>query len=393
MHPDAAARTVIDLFAVSWPEVGLDHVRAFLDDAGSEGVTWEAKADDERGILRPDSIRKAACGLANQIGGYVIIGAKWDKAAGRWTLPGIAAPDDQPELWLGKLLRLLNPTPRFDARAWTLDEGRIVAVVWVEQVEAPPCMTPRGHVYERVSGETLPVRDPAVLAALFERGRTARKRAIDFSVRAGTRALGASDWPARRSVGITVALASVGRDSDDINARLFTASFRAEVVAATERLVALPHTTNPTTSTRTEQDAFSCFVEFREDHVLLSAGSALPQHHTTWHILASWDGAVAASMSFDADASRDPPGFDLLLRTAWRELASIVDGLGGYGPAHLAIGIEASATGSGLYPRLPSPTWIGRTVNVGEPDEEVVASVEREVKRAGGVIADEPARN
>ena len=57
------------LFDVPWNDVDLEQVREFFANAGEEGVTWEAKAEDERGQLRPDSIRKAACGLANQVGG------------------------------------------------------------------------------------------------------------------------------------------------------------------------------------------------------------------------------------------------------------------------------------------------------------------------------------
>jgi hypothetical protein len=49
---------MIELFSVPWSQVELEHVRAFLDDAGEEGVTWEAKADDDRGRLRGDSIRR-----------------------------------------------------------------------------------------------------------------------------------------------------------------------------------------------------------------------------------------------------------------------------------------------------------------------------------------------
>jgi len=54
---------MIKLFSVPWSQVELEHVRAFLDDAAAsddeEGVTWEAKADDKRSRIRPDSIRKA----------------------------------------------------------------------------------------------------------------------------------------------------------------------------------------------------------------------------------------------------------------------------------------------------------------------------------------------
>jgi predicted HTH transcriptional regulator len=124
---------MIDLFDTPWDDLTPDALRAWLKTAGEDGVTWEAKADDEkRGRLHADSLRKAACGFANRDGGYVIVGAKRDADSGEWDLPGITKPDEEPELWVGRVLRDLRPAPRFVPRAWTLDAGRIAAVVWIE---------------------------------------------------------------------------------------------------------------------------------------------------------------------------------------------------------------------------------------------------------------------
>src|SRR4051794_17114618 len=99
---------MFDLFPASWAQLDLAAVEEFFNDAGEEGTTWEAKADDERGRLRADSVRKAANGLANRVGGYVIIGATRDQKTREWSVPGIESPDAEPELWLGKVLRRLN---------------------------------------------------------------------------------------------------------------------------------------------------------------------------------------------------------------------------------------------------------------------------------------------
>jgi hypothetical protein len=94
------------LFGVDFENLDLAHVEAFLAEAGEEGVTWEAKADDDDerkrpggeapGRLKPRTIQKAASGIANQIGGFLILGARWDKAAKRWRLPGIVVDDAEP---------------------------------------------------------------------------------------------------------------------------------------------------------------------------------------------------------------------------------------------------------------------------------------------------------
>jgi hypothetical protein len=223
---------VLSLFQKPWQELDLAAVEAFFDDAGEEGATWEAKADDERGVLRADSVRKAANGLANRIGGYVILGATRDKKTREWSVPGVASMDEEPELWIGKVLRRLNPAPRFEPKVWHRDDGRIVAVVWIDPVDEPPCMTPQGQVYERVSGETLPVQDPARLDALFRRGEHARGRAENFADRAAARALEVPGWHSYTAVGMSVALAPIGRETDDISSRLFVQSFRKPIVEA-----------------------------------------------------------------------------------------------------------------------------------------------------------------
>jgi hypothetical protein len=384
---------VFALFDEPWQTLDLAHVRAFLDDAGDEGVTWEAKADDERGRLHADALAKAACGLANQVGGYILIGAKQPKRGAPWELPGITPPRDDPTVWIGKVLRGLQPQPRHDEKHWTLDDGRLVAVVRIEPVAQTPCMTRGGRIYERVSGETLPVEDPSLLDRLLRRGDAARERAEQFAVRAADRALDAPEWRSERALGIAVALAAVGRETDDISSRLFTRSFRSEVAQAVqERLVVLAHMNAPSRHSRTEQDAFSYFLDLQEGYVFLPGGNAIPQARTTWHIQATWDGAVAASMSFDDKALWDLPDFDALLRAAWSEVVTLVARLGGYGPAYLAVRVAATdaAPVQSLYARLPATVGMGRVVSVGEPDDDVIASLSREVERAGGGISDEP---
>jgi predicted HTH transcriptional regulator len=70
---------MFDLFGVPWAELTRSDVESFLEDAGDEGVNWEAKGrGPEQTRPRPASLRKAACGFANQIGGYLIVGASKD---------------------------------------------------------------------------------------------------------------------------------------------------------------------------------------------------------------------------------------------------------------------------------------------------------------------------
>lgn len=414
---------MINLFGLPWPSVELHHVEAFLADAGEEGVTWEAKADDdeerkppdgqEPGKLRPATVRKAVSGLANQLGGYLIAGARWDKKAKKWMLPGIVVPDPEPELWLGKIIRGLNPTPRFDARAWLRPDGRVIAVVQVDPVDEPPCMTPQGHVYERVSGETIRVTDPTLLDALIRRGRQARELSETFADRAAQRALDAIRWKFERTAGLSIAVAPIGRETDDIGSRLFTPEFTGALVKSLWAFFQSGQYSQPDNMERwTQQDAFTALAHFHSRRVLHVEGRATTQARITWLVQATWDGAVAASATFSEQAMIG--GFsapERVILPAWQQLDGLAQLLGGYGPAHLSVLVHAAqekiagtpiliddAAGTApppppdgtLYRGLPERTKLGRSIMIGDPDQDVLVSLHRELQRAGGIESYEP---
>lgn len=227
--------------------VDLDDVRAFLDDAGEEGLTWEAKADeDDRrqraageapGQLGAHTIRKAVCGFANAIGGYVIIGARSDRKTGTWSLPGVQIADPEPEGYLRRIIDGgVRPVPRYQPKTWRLADGSTVALIEVEPIAEPPCITSGGQVYERVSGETHKVTDPAHLDSLLKRGRNARRVAEDRAGRAVDDVADAIDLGHGHGA-VVVAVAPVARETDDITSRIFVLSFNAALDAALKRLL------------------------------------------------------------------------------------------------------------------------------------------------------------
>jgi hypothetical protein len=406
---------VLPLFSTAWADLDPDAVRAFLADAGEEGVTWEAKADDKRGKLHPESLRKAACGFANRDGGYIIVGAKRDAETGEWTLPGIRRPAEEPELWIGQVLRALRPTPRAAPHAWPLDDGRIAAVVWIEPVDEPPCMTPQGQVYERVSGATVPVTDPARLDALFRGGQQARARAEYFANRAASRALDEPRWFSQRAVGVAVALASVGRQNDDIASRLFVASFRD---AMGDALTQLFRTADPVRGRDTpeggtrvqQQDALSMTAPFLQGSTADAGGSGR-RLYSEWRLQATWDGAVAASAALSPEAVEELMEHGEIVRPAWEAVVPLVERLGGSGSAQLAVRVYAAPDlpasmpllrngaviqrpppppRGTLFARMSEHTLIGRWTAVADPDPDMLASVCRELQRAAGREALEP---
>ena len=399
---------MFDLFGVPWEELEAEHVEAFLADAVQEGVTWEAKADDERASLRPDSIRKAACGLANQIGGYVIIGARRPKG-GEWELPGISPLAEEMELWVGQVLRDLRPTPRFEVKVWPRPAEKVAAVVAIEPVAVPPCMTSQGRIYERVSGETLPVEDPALLDRLFRRGADARARAAALAPQAARRAIDASGWRFQKSVGVAVGIAPQGRETDDISSRLFLAETRKAMVEATWALMqALRPMGQPDDVAQEQrQDSHAALIHFSESTNWDANNEPVSTNRSTWLTQANWDGSVAASLTLsDGDIAQAPP-VEELIRALWRVIVPLCARLGGYGPSELGVivavtksrnsvveGDVANAPGrpppeNSLYTLMPEETQMGRVVDLTEPDEAGVASLGRETRRSGGEIQDE----
>jgi hypothetical protein len=283
----------------------------------------------------------------------------------------------------------------------------VVIVVQVEPVAEPPCMTPQGRVYERVSGETVPVEDPALLDRLFRRGEHARGRAEQFARRAAKRALEGSGWSHERSAAIAIGLAAVGRETDDIGSRLFVKPTRD---AAANAAWAFWGGNDPDDlEVRQQQDAYGVLGHFQDRRIRLDDGTDGPPMRSTWTVQATWDGAVAASLTMNAGAISWSEPFESVLLRGWREIATLVERLGGYGPAHLAVVVYSSqlaprdqvvgqvATAGppappqdSLYARLPLTTLMGRTTDVGAPDDEMIASLGRELNRAAGRSEDEP---
>lgn len=397
---------MFDLFGVSWADLQRSHVEGFLDEAGEEGVTWEAKGGGEdQSRPRPGSLRKAACGLANQIGGYLIIGAS--RKDGKWRLDGIEAPTEEPKLWIGQILRRLQPVPRFEvSEAFEVADGKVAIVVKVEPVAVPPCMTPDGRVFERVSGETLPVEDPVLLDRLLRRGEHARGRAEHFARRAAERAIALPDWPTQHSLSMAVGLASVGRETDDISSRLFTESTHDAIVKSIWELLDGIQPEGLDVSQR--QDTYTAIADSPANNHYDVDGTLMGVIRTSRFLQANWDGSVGAGVWFSDDPLQDAIHPEQLIANCCRQAATICQLLGGYGPTYLHVLIRVAKSGAvevhgqlariagrpppqgTLYAKLPALTEMGRLLNNAEPDEDIVNSLRRELQRAGGIRVDEP---
>lgn len=353
-------------FGCDWVAIQLDALDAFFRNSDEgEGLTWEAKAD----IIRPAQIHKAASGFGNSaLGGYLVLGAKWDNAARKWTLPGVAL-GKEPKTWLSSVINSgTNPSPRIDVKSFATSPNMTVAVVRFVPVPNPPSITADGRVFERTVGQTLPVSDPSALARLFARGEEARSAAetlAEWEARAVFRGPPGKRIPAFYSL----ALVPTGIPKD-----LGTVIFRRSFVdSLRDRLFTdVTHLVGPGAHDGREiaQDRVSAWLQFTEGDngplaVVTRRGAVVGAH-------AGGQGNGLATLRGDGPA------------TMWTVVSRIAGDLGLHGPAALHMEVQAP-TGSGS-----SFASIKRWTSVSPPSDADVNRLMRELDRAAGSWAFEP---
>ena len=109
------------IFGAAWDALTLDDVRAFLSEAGDEGMTWEAKGTE--------SVRKHVSAFANASGGFYIVGATRDGDRGPWRIDPVDF-GGEPTTWLSRVIRDgMRPVPRYDIKEWSEGKGRVAIVM------------------------------------------------------------------------------------------------------------------------------------------------------------------------------------------------------------------------------------------------------------------------
>lgn len=367
---------MFSVFDVPFDQLAVEHVRAFLAEAEEEGVIWEAKADGPDGSgkrLRPEHVRNGVCGLANQLGGYFVVGAAQDGER-RWQLVGVAERGES-GLWLDRALRGLRPAPRYRHRVFALDGGRWAAVIEVEPLTQTPCMTADGQVFERVSSETVRVTDPARLAELMARGRFARENAEALAERAA-RDIGQRRGQQVGGVSLTFALAAASYE-EDIGSRLFHSRFVGQLDDAFDTRLFREVGLQVRAPAQTDHTVRQSFVQ-----------RVFELGEVKWLVRAQWDGVVVVAPIIIGSVLKHGSLFDLVLLPAWRVAADLVGALGGYGDARAHLHIEARAKHASMgdfYRGLPGSVTLTRWCDVAEPDSDLIGSVQRELQRAAGL--------
>jgi hypothetical protein len=367
-------------FGTPWSDLGLTELGAFLEVEEDEGMTWETK-----GTERPSrhDVRKAVSGLANQRGGFFIVGVR--REARRWIADGVDFGGEEPRVWLsGVIGRGVDPVPWFDVKAWPVANGKHVAVVNVDPVAVPPCVTSSGQVYERLPGKTEPVTAPR-LAALFERGELRKQTTEGEALRAATGDR-ITSYPEPSFLCLRLGVAATGKD-DDVSARLFTELFEEKLIEVFRSLPTAPLLPRP--GHRDFDQSIS-----QDARTVIAAGA---ENWQRWATRAGWDGSVVVSLDVHSEEGRLLAGtvFADAVRPAADAAARLIEALGGNGRAHWVLDVEAhtfmlldaAAVSGEIGAVRPIQVW---TDSTGHLDDELLERMHRELLRACRLRAYEP---
>jgi hypothetical protein len=277
-------------------------------------------------------------------------------------------------LWISDVVRnSIRPRPSFDVKAWAVDDGRHVAAVKIEPTPTPPCNT-NGVVYERVSGATVPVRDPQRLAELFRRGDHAREAAETLALNAAARILGDGrelDGYADSQVHFALGLATVGRPPD-ISSRLFSRSFESDLKSIVETVLRQPSPLQSNVS-----------IEWSQSSRTASLAMIGPVHYAVL-AQASWDGGVGIFVVGTTDHVDIDGLVGTHIRSAWTGALEIQEALNAFGDVYVTLLIGPDAVRAKRVDE-----YTGRVKLIRGPLQPVVtddalSSLSRELTRAAG---------
>jgi hypothetical protein len=364
----------MSLLGVPLQTIKIEDLQRFLDDAEAEPLLWEAKGTS----LSKHDVRKEVCGFANgRESAYLILGASRD--GDNWKLDGVDFGGDPPAWVSGVVADGLRPIPLVDVRSIPLGNRKHIAIVEVPPVAHAPCIC-RGTVYERVSGRTVPVKEPMRLAELYKRGQNARALAVTQAAAAATEVIEHAALPGRRGAWPRLALAvSAASHPPNISSRLFSESYEEALIdVVRQRLIPpignLPAAYGPTLRTGFAQSNRS--VDCADPH-----SHGRPRY---WHVRAIWDGTVVVYGSWDIDSVLPDHIVDELVTSAWMAASELLTKVGGSGPIHMEMRIDGGKALLGLTGEPLPQIQMGRGPIEGPPEDDDWASVKRELRRATG---------
>jgi hypothetical protein len=357
-------------------ELDRDTIVEFLEDAESEPLLWEAKGTE----LHKHDIRRTICGFANgNETGYLLLGVVQPPGGG-WEVPGVEFPGDDPPVWLSSVAgSAIRPVPTLDVRVIPVDGKRKLAIVAVPPVATPPCVY-QGTVYERVSGATLSVKDPARLSELYQRGQHAHRRAKTAAEKLANELISEQGYPGFNPdfTRFSLAVNSTGHPAN-VGGRLFSQDYEREILSIMRKRLVAPHGNAPPAAR--PHIGIGSSQNARTAVVIDEVGYT---HTRFWTVRATWDGSVGIHYMTDTETVLPGQLAEGAIKDAWLTGSDLLQALAGYGPTYMELRVEG-ATGFRIRGEEQLPLLsLSRGPLDEPPGRAELASVERELRRARG---------
>jgi hypothetical protein len=269
--------------------------------------------------------------------------------------------------------------PQFDVHSLSLGGGKHLAIVEVHPIAIPPCFT-HGTVYERVSGRTVPVKDPTQLADLYKRGIFALDSSRNAAADAATAVIEDPLLTVNEVDGPRLAVAvSATSHPPDIGSRLFSEDYEEAMIAIVKKHLIPPRNNLPDwigKSLLTGFEQSNRYVNCEDMHTF-----ATPRF---WHVRVIWSGTVVVHNAMGAERVFAGHYAREIIDDAWIAATELLDALGGTGPTHTEFRIEGGMALLGSNGKPMPQIEMSRGPLDSPPEELLFASVERELRRATG---------
>lgn len=147
---------MININNTSWNDLSINDIIEFLHNDTDETFFFEFKSDKEntKGVIKEISA------FANTYGGYILIGVEDNKEI-------TGCKEWNEERIHNVMHNCITPIPIFDVKPFKTEDNLIVIVIKIEEGMMPPYITNNGHIYERVSSGSFPIKESAKLNQLY----------------------------------------------------------------------------------------------------------------------------------------------------------------------------------------------------------------------------------
>lgn len=155
---------MININNKTWDKLNATDIQELLKGVDDETFFFEFKKDD----VDTKKVAEEISAFANTYGGYILLGVEDDKS--------ISGCHQWNEEKVHTVIHdCITPTPTFDIKKFEIDKETVI-VVKIEEGNAPPYITNKGKIYERLSSGSYVVKSSEKLSQMYHKREEQLKR-------------------------------------------------------------------------------------------------------------------------------------------------------------------------------------------------------------------------